>query len=794
MHDEWTQRASGRGVVGECRIGQPIARCNPHDLEVHPAGVLPHPAEGHSAREGILPGYVVRDHDRVLAQVVCEAGQGSSRLVVLVGSSSTGKTRACWEAVRPLEKAGWWLWHPYAPTRAEAALAGLSSVTRNTVVWLNEAHHYLGDPRLGEQIGAALHEVLTSSRGPVLVLATLWPEYARQFMALPRPGEQDPHSRVRELLAGRTLAVPETFDDEAVRAAARLAEHGDALLADALTRAATTGRIAQDLAGAPELLRRYRDASPAAVALLHAAMDARRLGVGSSLPQAYLADAAVDYLDDIDYAQLNQDWVESAFAELTLPVHGKQAPLRRVTHRPHHLATSPPADGRAPLLPSLFQLADYLEQHGRTTRHRLCPPASFWNSALLHLSHPDDLYNLARAARARHRVRWADQLQQRAADNGHVQALLAQAAQCLQDADLAGAVAWYRRAADDGHTRALALLAEVHEQAAESDVAETLAWQAAEAGHPRALARIAVLRERAANRAGAQALALRAADAGHAQPLLKLTLLRESRGLHQEAEATAALAAERGHPQVRAVLAGVREANGDLDSAAALYQQAADTGHTYALVCLAVLREEAHDPAGADTLALEAAQAGHTRAVSVLAGLRAEAGDPAGAEALCRTAADTGHVPALLVQAGLREQAGDLDRAEVLYRKAADTGNVPALMSVARLRERADDAAGAHALYRQAANAGHFPALSALAMLLEKRGEPAEAEAIAWQAAEAGQYHALVHLTAVRRRAGRDAAANSLARQVIDAGYTLRAAAPRTPLHPHAPGRGLAPS
>ncbi|MFF4978245.1 hypothetical protein [Streptomyces sp. NPDC001083] len=737
---------------------------------------------------------MVRDHDRVLAQAVREAGQGNSRLVVLVGSSSTGKTRACWESVRPLEKVGWWLWHPYAPTRAEAALADLASVRPNTVVWLNEAHHYLGDPRLGEQIGAALHGLLTSGRGPVLVLATLWPEYARQFMALPRPGEQDPHSRVRELLAGRTLAVPEAFDDEALHAAALLAEQGDALLADALVRAASTGRIAQDLAGAPELLRRYRHASPAAVALLHAAMDARRLGAGPSLSQAYLADAAVDYLDDIDYAQLNQDWVELAFAELTQPVHGKQAPLRRISPRPHHLVTSSPADGRAPLPTPLFQLADYLEQHGRTTRHRLCPPASFWNSALQHLSHPDDLYNLARAARARHRLQWADQLHQRAGDNGHVQALLAQAAQCLQDADLDGAMASYRRAADAGHTRALALLAEVHEQAAEPDMAETLAWQAAEAGHPRALARIAVLRERTANRAGAQTLALRAADAGHGQPLLKLALLRESRGLHQDAAATAALAAERGHPQVRAVLAGVREANGDLDSAATLYRQAADTGHTYALVCLAVLREEAHDSAGADALALEAAQAGHTRAVALLAGLRAEAGDRAGAEALCRTAAGTGHVPAMLALARLREQAGDLDRAEVLYRQAADTGDVHALMSVARLRERADDTEGAHALFRQAADAGHFPALTALAVLLEKRGESTEAEATAWQAVEAGQHHALVHLIAVRRRAGHEAAANCLAREVIDAGHTLRAAAPRTPLHPQPPGPGLAAS
>ncbi|GAA2746759.1 hypothetical protein GCM10010440_39870 [Kitasatospora cinereorecta] len=38
-------------------------------------------------------------------------------MLVLVGSSSTSKTRACWQAVQPLATAGWRLWHPYDPTR-----------------------------------------------------------------------------------------------------------------------------------------------------------------------------------------------------------------------------------------------------------------------------------------------------------------------------------------------------------------------------------------------------------------------------------------------------------------------------------------------------------------------------------------------------------------------------------------------------------------------------------------------------------------------------------------------------
>ncbi|MEU9417460.1 helix-turn-helix transcriptional regulator [Streptomyces sp. NPDC048272] len=310
--------------------GRPIGEWDPHDLEVHPAG----PGDATSGTKGSgtrsMPGYVWREHDRVLAGAVEDAAAGHSRAMVLVGSSSTGKTRACWEAVQPLAKEGWRLWHPFDPTRAQDALEDLPRVAPGTVVWLNEAQHYLGDRVAGEQIGAAVHQLLvTAERGPVLVLGTLWPEYAARYTALPAPDEDDPHSRVREFLAGRVLTVPEAFEASALAAAAALAEGGDELLADALSRVGTGGRVTQDLAGAPELLNRYRHATPAAAAVLEVAMDARRLDVGLHLPQAFLADAAADYLNDADFDQLADDWAEQAFAELAAPVHGKQAPLRR---------------------------------------------------------------------------------------------------------------------------------------------------------------------------------------------------------------------------------------------------------------------------------------------------------------------------------------------------------------------------------------------------------------------------------------------------------------------------------
>ncbi|SCF91768.1 Helix-turn-helix domain-containing protein [Streptomyces sp. DconLS] len=462
-------RRTAAGEVGPVPVrdeglGKPIGQWDPHDLEVHPAGTATVAVHSGTRAQLALPGYVRRAHDQVLAEGVGEVARGRSRMLVLVGSSSTGKTRACWEAVQPLAAEGWRLWHPYDPTRAEAALADLDRVAPRTVVWLNEAQHYLGHPQAGERIAAALHTLLTSAeRGPVLVLATLWPEYSDSYTVLPSPGEPDPHSRVRELLTGRTLTVPEAFDEEALHAASVLVQSGDRLMEDALTRARTHGRITQDLAGAPELVRRYEHGTPPVKALLEAAMDARRLGVGLHLPQAFLIDAATDYLTDDDYDQLTEDWAEAAFAALARPVHGKQAPLRRTATR--HPRFPAPASAPVPVSGPVFRLADYLEQHGRTTRRRLCPPASFWHAAHTHLTDPDDLHNLASAADVRQRLQWAHHLWRKLADAGHLDALLSLAQMRNLAGDLEGAETLYRQAADAGHLDALASLAWMRERA-----------------------------------------------------------------------------------------------------------------------------------------------------------------------------------------------------------------------------------------------------------------------------------------------------------------------------------------
>ncbi|WP_158698036.1 helix-turn-helix domain-containing protein, partial [Streptomyces prunicolor] len=491
-------------AAGPSGLGKPISEWSPHDLEVHPAGLA---IDGHgqgAALEPTLPGYVPRAHDRVLAEVVRDAEQGRSRIVVLVGTSSTGKTRACWEAVQALVDREWKLWHPFDPTRAEAALEDLSRVPRRTVVWLNEAQHYLGHSRVGEQVAAAVQSLLNDpERQPVLVLGTLWPEYVDQYTALPSPGGEDAHSRARELLSGRTLTIPENFDQEALRQAQALGHNGDRALADALNRTAADGRVTQDLAGAPELLRRYEHSTPAARAVLEAAMDARRLGAGVYLPQSFLTDAATDYLSVHDFDQITDDWAEAAFAELARPVHGKHAPLRRTRSRPQQRppgisleATTPGQD-----VGPTYRLADYLEQHGRSTRQALCPPGSFWHAAHSHLTQLDDLVNLANAAATRCRLQWAYHLQYRAAE---------------------------------GNAEALVELAQRRELAGDRKRAEALYQQAAEAGNPRVLVKLAQLRKEAEDHEQAESLFQQAADGGSVEAMVELARRQEAAGDHEQ--------------------------------------------------------------------------------------------------------------------------------------------------------------------------------------------------------------------------------------------------------------------
>ena len=365
-----------------------------------------------------------REHDQALGQVVCAAADGRSGIAVLVGGSSTGKTRACWEVLQLLRNRteSWRLWHPIDPSRPDAALRELRGIRPRTVVWLNEAQFYLdADSGLGERVAAGLRELLRDpGRAPVLVLATLWPRFWDTLTARPEGGD-DRHAQARELLAGHDITVPAAFTRAQM---GQLAGAVDARMVLA-ARSAPDGEVIQFLAGAPELLARYRNAEPAAAALIRIAMDARRLGMGAGLPQAFLEAAAPGYLTDDQWDGLGEDWLEQALAYTAVSCKGARGPLTRIRPRPARRARSrvDRPGGMAASEGPLYRLADYLDQHGRALRASQIPPAEFWSAAAVHGA-PSGQAALGDAAHARGLYRDAAQLHKNAAASSNSRAAL----------------------------------------------------------------------------------------------------------------------------------------------------------------------------------------------------------------------------------------------------------------------------------------------------------------------------------------------------------------------------------
>ncbi|MFJ5776905.1 hypothetical protein [Streptomyces sp. NPDC093094] len=423
---------------------RPSAGWSPSDLDVHDALTVD---AGPGAPLPPLPAYLRRRFDDELDQALAAAGERSV-LVALTGGSSTGKTRALYEAVR--RDAGLSARPLHYPRTAGALLDLVASggPAPGTLLWLNEAQHLLYGES-GEKVAEALRALFDSSRqGSVVALASMWPEYWDTLTAEPAPGAPDPHLQARQLLLhrARRIRVPDAFDPGLVAALAERADADPRLVLAAATAGAGR-RVIQTLTGGPYLVDRYEhpqtNEALLAAAVLSAAVDLRRFGITGGVPHDLLTAAARDYLDvDAHDGLLPRDWTDAALDEATRRRHG----IRALSPR-----REPPPDGAV----VVYEVHDYLEQHGRARRHDKVPPDSFWQ-AVDDTRSVGELRALAEGAEARGRLRQAALLLDRAARRGDRQS----AAGLAHLLDRAGrtkeAYGWWRCAAEAGDSGAMA--------------------------------------------------------------------------------------------------------------------------------------------------------------------------------------------------------------------------------------------------------------------------------------------------------------------------------------------------
>ena len=187
--------------------GQPVGALVPFVLEVHRPVTVEEDRPGRGPLPP-LPPYVRRAHDQELGRVVERASAGHSSMAVLIGGSSTGKTRACGEAIQSATEPGWRLWHPSTRSGPKPRWLTWAVVGPWTVIWLNETQLYLNTPgRCRERIAAALTTLLTDPAAhPVLAWALLWHEALGHLDPRGQPHRQAPRraGRVPVIWMSRT--------------------------------------------------------------------------------------------------------------------------------------------------------------------------------------------------------------------------------------------------------------------------------------------------------------------------------------------------------------------------------------------------------------------------------------------------------------------------------------------------------------------------------------------------------------------------------------------------------------
>ncbi|EME60925.1 SEL1-like repeat protein [Amycolatopsis decaplanina] len=624
----------------------PIDDLDPFELEVHRAITA---LDATEAALPSLPRYVSRPHDDKLRQIVQRASEGTSEFIVLVGGSSAGKTRACWEAIQHLP-AGWTVWHPISPSPAQAVLDGLARVPPYTVVWLNELQHYLVSPEanVSELLAANVRELIRDrQRAPVLIMGTIWPEYLSGITNVPSPDEVDLHPQVRILLDDNKLPIPSRFSQEEL-VAVRTAASNDPRLRQAVAFS-RFGEITQYLAAGPAMVERYQAAPSPAQAVINAVLDVRRLVDAQDSPRSFLEHAAPGYLSDSEWQSASGHWLDQALTFAGAMCRGASGLVVRRRQKPGQSTTDNPG----------FTLSDYLAQWGRTSRYFEVPPAEFWQAARDHFADTAVLLSLGSAAADRWRLRHAAMLFERAAEFGNLQALVLLGEMHARSGNFEQAETHYHRAAKLGNSTAQIELARLLDARGKTENAERWLLAAADQHDARALQILAQLAESAGDNARAEQWlreAVEAAGITRTRPLRQLARLRAEAGDQREAAELRARAKNGVQTVTRRPLADIQQRSGGPDkleqNLRERISEAESAGRSASASDLALLSEVCEDKGNrdeAEALAERAALAGDPFAFEMLIVSRGRNGEEEEAVRLARRITDAGNANGLMM-------------------------------------------------------------------------------------------------------------------------------------------------
>jgi TPR repeat protein len=336
--------------------------------------------------------------------------------------------------------------------------------------------------------------------------------------------------------------------------------------------------LAETLGGGPIAVELYDAAvntHPYAYALMRAAGDWRRSGMGDVVPQDLAVRLVDDYLpaDGVDYTD-------------ETPVQSVEWVTRLETGRNAFRLLTSVGDG--------WRLFDYLTDHIANT----CGPINdaMWK-AIVACNAPARIlasvgYNAATEA---NRTDIAEQLFRRAADLGHAGAMINLGVLLCERGEVGEAEELYRRAVDLGHGRGMYNLGVLMYERGEVEEAEELYRRTVDLGHAGGTYNLGVLRHRRGEVEEAEQLFRRAVDLGHAGAMYALGVLRHRRGEVEEAEHLYRRAVDLGHARAMVELGLLLYQRGEVEEAEHLYRRAVDIRDADAISNLAELASKRRD-------------------------------------------------------------------------------------------------------------------------------------------------------------------------------------------------------
>lgn len=658
----------------------PVTEIEPYDVGVHRS------RSGDRGRD--RGAYVARDRDLELRARLQDA-RPHGGLVLVVGHSTAGKTRAAWNAVRT-ELASSRLFAP-AVGADVGDLPHLVSSDTGAVVWLDDL-----DKHLNADTGfdtALIHELRQAKAIVVATMRTVAYDRYRQGTDTSEtvdPGEQVAIEVGRQILRGVSPVRLERLwsKDELDRATDLAEQSGDEILPDAVQRQRATSEhgVAEYLAAAPELAD-----------LWHSQRDG--VGTEGGHPLGYrLVAAAVD-LARMGLESLSEDLLRTAVGHYSLPVAQRPEAFEQALE----WATTVRYGASAMLVPvpaGCWRPFDYLVD---ITDSPL--PAALWDTALEYSSNAHEQFAIGWSA---YHSGWHDVARtawMASLINGNVDAIVSLGLLCREQGSVEQAEYWLETAADVGHPGGIINLGVLYDEQGRDDDAEQLWCRAAQDGHIQAKHNLGVLYARQERLDEAEHWWREAAIDGSTSDMNHL---------------------------------GTHLAHRDPGEAEHWLRQAAQNDHVDALYNLGNLLREQQRSSEADPWLRHAVQAGSSDAMAALGDLDNDKDASEEAEHWWRQAAEAGHLSAMSNLGHLLHAHGSAQEAEYWYRIATTRGNTTAAYNLGNLcyhQERFDEA---QQLWHVAANDAIPEAMANLAALFAQLGDQHEARRWFRKAAEAG--------------------------------------------------------